>query len=144
MNIFEKIKTAVDRNIVVYDMDAFPGMLTKRLLALISTCMRYNNMYDDPESGQGSTCQALSAKCTLHTIIVDKSIELDPDVIDMLTLDSDNKTKIKVEFADFDLNKYYTSLDASFPYEDKQIILAIADISRDNKEFREEYLMGSC
>lgn len=152
MNTKDKIKKALDRNILVYDADSRTGVLTLRLLKLIRAVMRQNDMYFDEESESiidsksienGQSYRVLASKCNLHTILVNGTIELDNDVIDELTLDFNNK-RVRVEFTDFDLNEYFKSLGGSLARDDTETIMAIADISRLGQPFQEEYLLGSC
>lgn len=154
-NIKEKLANATDRNIIVYDADAQEGILTSRLLTLIKTCMSRNPRRFNPKTGKMEELEScvdspiyeiLRTKCNLHTIIVDKKMDLDPDenLINSLSLDGSNNT-IKVEFADFDLTEYYKNdLNAHIQFQDRYVILAIANISVLNQEPYEEYLLGSC
>ena len=134
----EKLFRAAEQNILVYDANANVGILTPRLVSLMSVCFKRNKLgyfehFDGSYSHSWRKREKKEEKINLHTLIIDKNTKIDSYSFDKSPI------KIKLEYPDFDITRF------SLQSKDRFVMLAIADVHNlKTGEIHEEYLVGSC
>lgn len=120
-NFQTQLKRGTDNNIVVFDVDAPKGILTKRLIALMKTYGRRNGFL-------------------LDRLICEEPLESNCDFVETLALYDMDKTKkfgVNITFTYDKLTEFFTGvLQGSVAKDDEYVIIGIC---ADNK-----IILGSC
>lgn len=126
--LYYYLSNAIDRNIIVYDSDASPHVLTKRLLALMKSCF--------DKSVKGKIKEIYICEDEYQSLFAEEIDENGARMVELITVYGVPLTKTPFLNKDGDGLKMYKELRCLFPSGDSNLVLMVGE---DNKALAGSY-----